>query len=697
MPTSQVWQVVVFGGGYFADIANASATAVYSIDGINWNITFLPSASGWNSITYGNGYFYVTASSGGGVYSRDLINWTGYAHTINGTAYAAYNNGTFVVTDVFGGTRTNIITGDFTSRTQIDLPGPQSPTTVVAGDRIFIAGLGQTFYTFPIPNNSISVYPNTTGELNNVEIGSVKPASGAFSNIFSQGLVAIGATTRSTSPFTGALTVAGGVGIGGTINIGSDVIINGGRESNSTSTGSLIVRGGVGITGGLYVSPFSSTTKGLVVTSRSSQSGNLFELQNSSLSTITSFNYLGDLNITSSTANTSTTTGSIVTAGGVGIGGSVSIGSTSVSTSTTNGALKVSGGVGIGGNVNVGGSLNFSTSTFGGVSTSITPAMTFIGQANDPITLSVLADNSLSFDGSSGQLFSINNNLSTGYIFSISDISGLPIFRTNADGTVSMGEFGGNVGIGLTNPSYKLQVAGSSSISSVVLDNGLITSGSWAGSLITGLYGGTGFSSYTKGDLIVGVGSTFIKVGTGASHQVLSYSPTSSSGLGWTDLSISSSISTNYGTFYSTTTQPVIAANTITPVTVNNTYEASNVQILGGAGTSSRIQILNAGVYNIQLSLQLNLSSGNQPKEADFWFRINGNDVPWSNTKQSVTGKDYHQIFSLNFVSTFTAGQYFEMMMSSADQFFILEGIGATTGPIRPGTPSVIYTVTKVL
>jgi hypothetical protein len=98
--------------------------------------------------------------------------------------------------------------------------------------------------------------------------------------------------------------------------------------------------------------------------------------------------------------------------------------------------------------------------------------MTFIGQANDPITLSVLADNSLSFDGSSGQLFSINNNLSTGYIFSISDISGLPIFRTNADGTVSMGEFGGNVGIGLTNPSYKLQVAGNAGIANTLFVSG---------------------------------------------------------------------------------------------------------------------------------------------------------------------------------------------------------------------------------
>jgi hypothetical protein len=83
-------------------------------------------------------------------------------------------------------------------------------------------------------------------------------------------------------------------------------------------------------------------------------------------------------------------------------------------------------------------------------------------------------------------LFSINNNLSTGYIFSISDISGLPIFRTNADGTVSMGEFGGNVGIGLTNPSYKLQVAGNAGIANTLFVSGRANIGNTS---FTDIYG----------------------------------------------------------------------------------------------------------------------------------------------------------------------------------------------------------------
>jgi hypothetical protein len=97
------------------------------------------------------------------------------------------------------------------------------------------------------------------------------------------------------------------------------------------------------------------------------------------------------------------------------------------------------------------------------------PKITFTGQSNNPITLNVLDDNSISFEGSSGQLFAINNNLSSGYIFSVNDISGLPSFRINADGTVGIAEYYGNVGIGVTNPLYKFHARGDSYFSSTLI------------------------------------------------------------------------------------------------------------------------------------------------------------------------------------------------------------------------------------
>ena len=62
----------------------------------------------------------------------------------------------------------------------------------------------------------------------------------------------------------------------------------------------------------------------------------------------------------------------------------------------------------------------------------------------------------LDVQGTQGQLFSVTDDLS-GDIFSVADISGVPIMNVNSDGT---SYFDGNVGIGTTSPGDKLHVNG---------------------------------------------------------------------------------------------------------------------------------------------------------------------------------------------------------------------------------------------
>jgi hypothetical protein len=93
------------------------------------------------------------------------------------------------------------------------------------------------------------------------------------------------------------------------------------------------------------------------------------------------------------------------------------------------------------------------------------PQIAFSGAdgSSGPFTLKlkVYADGTIGFEGSSGQLFSISDDM-TGTIFSANDISGIPSIEVLADGTVKFAEFGGNVGVGVAVPAATFDVGGTS-------------------------------------------------------------------------------------------------------------------------------------------------------------------------------------------------------------------------------------------
>jgi hypothetical protein len=93
------------------------------------------------------------------------------------------------------------------------------------------------------------------------------------------------------------------------------------------------------------------------------------------------------------------------------------------------------------------------------------PSIKFTGFDNNPITLNVLDSGTLSFSGSSGQLFSITDDL-TGTIFSVNDITGIPSIEVEDTGLIKLAEYDGNVLIGtaVDNGTDRLQVNGSTSI-----------------------------------------------------------------------------------------------------------------------------------------------------------------------------------------------------------------------------------------
>ncbi len=349
----------------------------------------------------------------------------------------------------------------------------------------------------------------------------------------------------------------------------------------------------------------------------------------------------------------------------------LAITSTTQATNATSGALVVTGGVGIGGSLYVSGDLtiNGTTTTINSVTLTVDDKNIELGSVTSPsdvtaqgggITLRGGTDKSINWYSGVGWSSSESWNLASGNTYKIN--SGIVLSNSS-------------LGTGVTN----------SSLTAV----GTISTGVWSGSLITSYYGGTGYNSYSKGDLLVGAGNTLSKFPVGNNLTILSADSSTGTGLTWKAL-----LTPTYGAFGSTATQQVTAANTETLVSFNLTYESNNVSI--GSGSTTRIYINDSGVFNVQFSTQVDLADGSQPSQFDLWFKIDGVNVPISNSRQTIAGKDEETILSLNFVSTFISGQYVELAFSSPDSNMRLVSFSGIATPTRPDIPSVILTVTPV-
>ena len=181
-----------------------------------------------------------------------------------------------------------------------------------------------------------------------------------------------------------------------------------------------------------------------------------------------------------------------------------------------------------------------------GAGTGTNPRIVFTGASAGAsvITLEVLDDNTLSFTSNEGQVFSLDSNLSTGTIWSVNDISGYPLLRTDvgaaSGATIRIAEGLGTVGIGETNPIHKFNVKGALAIGSTNTANYTVFRFPAAGSgqtyILPSAYPGTGTSllqSDTTGNLLWvaaasggGSGTTSANVNvtlatTAAVHRVL--------------------------------------------------------------------------------------------------------------------------------------------------------------------------------
>ena len=143
------------------------------------------------------------------------------------------------------------------------------------------------------------------------------------------------------------------------------------------------------------------------------------------------------------------------------------------------------------------------------------------------------------------------------------------------------------------------------------------------------------------------------------------------------------------GSFFDSTTQNAVVS-TPTPMNFGNNYFSQDINL----ASASEIQVGIDGLYSIQFSAQVYRTSGSSNREIDIWFKVNGADVPDSNTRMTIKDNSVYHVASWNIFLNLVAGDLVEIYWFVNDANIELRAVGATA--TVPSTPSIIATINRI-
>jgi hypothetical protein len=148
-----------------------------------------------------------------------------------------------------------------------------------------------------------------------------------------------------------------------------------------------------------------------------------------------------------------------------------------------------------------------------------------------------------------------------------------------------------------------------------------------------------------------------------------------------------------YGAFSSDQDQTT-TANTATLMTLNTTDFANEVSI-----SSSKITVVNAGIYNLQFSAQFQ-NTDTAFQDVYIWLKQDGVDIPGSTGFVSIpnrhAGTDGHSIVGWNYFLEMQASDYVEIYWSVPNTAVTIQHLTASGTPTKPSTQSVVATLSFV-
>jgi hypothetical protein len=149
-----------------------------------------------------------------------------------------------------------------------------------------------------------------------------------------------------------------------------------------------------------------------------------------------------------------------------------------------------------------------------------------------------------------------------------------------------------------------------------------------------------------------------------------------------------------YGEFSKTgaSTAPA-SANTSYAISWDNTEIANGISIVSG----SRLTVVQSGLYQFDLTLQLQSNSG-ADKNVIFWFKKNGTNIPNTSRIVTVTTNSAYTPISLADFFSLEAGDYIELwwQASSTAVALVTVAAGGTAPNDYPASPAALIAVTQV-
>jgi hypothetical protein len=150
-----------------------------------------------------------------------------------------------------------------------------------------------------------------------------------------------------------------------------------------------------------------------------------------------------------------------------------------------------------------------------------------------------------------------------------------------------------------------------------------------------------------------------------------------------------------YGAFSDFTSQTA-TVNTATLMSLNTTDFSNTVTLV----TGSKMTVANAGIYNLQFSVQLQ-NLDNAPQDVFIWLKQNGTDIVGSTGKVGMparksAGVPSHDIKGWNYFLSMSAGDYVQIYWSTTNASVTIETYAASGTPTKPSTASVVATLSFV-